>query len=51
MSRWLTFGSGSGTGVAYEYDSALAMLDGLASPFLEPFVDGLKVIESSARYA
>jgi hypothetical protein len=41
---WL-HGSSSiyGGDISGSYDSALAMLDGLAQPLLDPFVEGLKV--------
>lgn len=47
---WLSGGAGD-PGVsrvpAGGYDSALAILDGLAQPFLDPFVEGLKVWSNS----
>ena len=47
---WL-HGSNSinGGDVSGSYDSALAMLDGLAQPLLDPFVEGLKVQILSSR--
>lgn len=41
-------GSVDGAGASSSYDSALAILDGLAQPLLDPFVEGLKVCELSA---
>jgi hypothetical protein len=47
---WL-HGSSSinGGDITSSYDSALAMLDGLAQPLLDPFVEGLKVRILSRR--
>ena len=41
---WLHGSSGMiGGDISGSYDSALVMLDGLAQPLLDPFVEGLKV--------